>query len=162
MRALADAAGVNLNAATYHFGTKERLYTETFMRRFRSVTKARLELLRQAKEGSGGKPLSVEVIMDCMMRPALLMVREYPTFPALMARNLFLPPTFMLRVIEEEVTPGLLPFIKELSKTLAHIPADVLRTRITCAGGALLMMGSTWSIAAQNNKRRSLPGSLHS
>ena len=73
MRALAGEAKVNLGAATYHFGSKEALYIETFMRRFRPTNAERLRLLREAEAEAHGKPLRVEKIVDCMVRPPYLL-----------------------------------------------------------------------------------------
>jgi len=60
MRMLADEAKVNLGAATYHYGSKEALYIETFMRGFRPVNAERLRLFQDAETQAGGKPVSVE------------------------------------------------------------------------------------------------------
>src|SRR6202161_2506579 len=62
MRALAQAAHVNLAATTYHFGSKKALYVETFLRRFRAVNTRRLALLAAADEVAHGQPLPVEDI----------------------------------------------------------------------------------------------------
>src|ERR1039457_3856450 len=74
MRLLADEANVNLGAATYHFGSKEALYIETFMRRFRPTNAERLQLLREAEAEAEGRPLAVERIVDCMIRPPFLQI----------------------------------------------------------------------------------------
>src|SRR5579863_3717411 len=71
MRALADAAQVNLAATTYHFGSKKGLYVETFLRRFRTVNARRLELLAAAEQEEHSQPLGVERIVECMMRPSV-------------------------------------------------------------------------------------------
>ena len=72
MRALANEAGVNLGAATYHYGTKEKLYIETVLRCFRPIAEERIRLLRQAEKDAKGKPVPVETIVDCMLRPPFM------------------------------------------------------------------------------------------
>jgi len=139
MRALADVAGVNLGAATYHYGSKEKLYIETFMRRFRPVEAERLELLRQAQATAKGKPISVEKIVDCMIRPPFLCALKHPNFPALLARNLFMPPPFMQEFLLKELAPHTEPFVAVLAQALPKLPPDILRMRVMFSGGALLM-----------------------
>jgi len=142
MRALADEAGVNLNAATYHFGTKEKLYIETFMRRFRSVSAGRLDLLRQAEAKARGKGLAVETIVECLMRPPFQAVLDHPHFPALLARNLFLPPSFLRDILEAELQPSLEPFVRALARALPRLPPPLLMVRLMFSGGSLLMFAA--------------------
>ena len=99
MRALADEAGVNLGAATYHYGSKQKLYIETVMRHFRPIGEDRAKLLPQAENAAKQEPLPVETIVDCMLRPPFLTFLKYPHFPALLARNLFVPPPCMQELL---------------------------------------------------------------
>ena len=142
MRALAEEAGVNLGATTYHYGSKERLYIETFMRRFRPTNAKRMELLRKAEAAANGGPVAVEVIVDCMMRPPFMTVLEHPNFPVLLGRNLFMPPPFLREVMENEVEPNHQIFAMALARALPTLPVDVLMLRMMFAGGALLMFAS--------------------
>lgn len=138
MRALAEKAGVNLGAATYHYASKENLYTEAFMRRFQAVGKERMELLRQAEAASSG-PLPVEIIVDCLLRPAVSCTLQYPHMTKLFARNLFLPPPFMKAQLHNELSLQLAPFIEAFAKALPELPPELLRMRLMLAGGSLLM-----------------------
>lgn len=142
IRALAEEAGVNLGATTYHYGSKEKLYIETFMRRFRPTNAARMEMLREAEKAAKGKPLPVETIVDCMLRPPLMTVLAHPNFPALLARNLFMPPPFMRKVLERELLPHIEPFVEALSRSLPKLPAELLRMRVMFAGGVLHMFAA--------------------
>jgi AcrR family transcriptional regulator len=139
VRALAAEAGVNLGAVTYHFGSKEKLYIETFMRHFRPVGASRLELLRRARAKAGINPLPVETIIDCLVRPPILTILKHPHFPALLARNLFIPPPFMQGILEKEMQANLEEFVGELSKALPELPPAELRLRLLLSAGALLM-----------------------
>lgn len=140
MRALADEAGVNLGAATYHYGSKEKLYIETVMRRFRPLAEERLKLLRLLENEAKGKPVPVEKILDCMLRPPFMTVLEHPHFPALLARNLFMPPPFMQELLDKELPTVNEPFLAALSRTLPNLPPEVLLFRDVFAGGVLLMI----------------------
>lgn len=139
MRALADEAGVNLGAATYHYGSKEKLYIESVMRCFRPISEERIRLLRQAEKEAKGKPLPLDTIVECMLRPPLMAVLAHPYFPTLFARNLFMPPPFMLEFMAKEGDQVHEPFIAALARTLPSLPGEVLRIREMAARGALMM-----------------------
>ena len=140
MRALADEAGVNLGATTYHYGSKQKLYIETVMRRFRPIGEERIKLLRQAEKEAKGKPVPVEKIVDCMLRPPFMTVLSHPHFPALLALNLFMPPPFMQEFLAKELPPFNEPFIAALARTLPNLPLELLQMRDMFAGGVLLMV----------------------
>lgn len=146
MRALADDAGVNLGAATYHYGSKKKLYIETVMRRLRPIAEERLRLLRQAEDEAKGEPVPVEKIVECMLRPPFMTVVENPHFPVLLARNLFMPPPFMQEVMAQEGVLHHDPFIGALALTLPNLPLDVLQMREAFARGVLLMFSSKLSM----------------
>ena len=139
MRMLADEAKVNLGAATYHYGSKEALYIETFMRGFRPVNTERLRLLKDAETQAGGKPVSVEKIVECMIRPPFESGLEHPAFHKFLARNLLMPPPFIHAAIEKELLPGVEVFIETLKRARPDVPEDLLHLRSMFAMGALLM-----------------------
>lgn len=145
MRALADEAGVNLGATTYHFGSKEKLYVETVMRRFRPIREEWIRLLRQAETKAKGKPVPLETIVDCMLRPPFMTVLAHPYFPALLTRNIFMPPPFMQKFMAEEGAPFNEPFIAALARTLPNLPLEVLQIREMFARSVLLMFSSKLS-----------------
>lgn len=142
MRALAEEAKVNLGATTYHYGSKEALYIETFMRRFRPANAERLRLLREAEAASRGKPLPVEKIVDCMLRPPFLLGLNHPHFHALLARNLFMPPAFLYPVLHKELKPNMEPFIAALAKSLPAVPLDLVHLRAMFSMGALFPLSA--------------------
>jgi AcrR family transcriptional regulator len=145
MRALADEAGVNLGATTYHYGSKEKLYIETFMRRFRPANAARAALLSQAEAEAKGRPVAVEKIVDCMLRPPFMTVLAHPNFPALLGRSLFMPPPFFRAELEKEHGPNMQTFAAALAKALPKLSPEVLQMRMMFAGGALLMFAAQMS-----------------
>jgi AcrR family transcriptional regulator len=141
MRALAQAAKVNLAATTYHFGSKKTLYVETFLRRFRAVNARRTELLAAADREAHGQPLPVELIVECMMRPSMEAGIEHPRFSKLLARTLLAPPKFLHQQLQVELEPNLKMFIGALARALPQVPTDVLNLRLALALGAVLMFG---------------------
>lgn len=139
MRMLASVAKVNLGAATYHFGTKEALYIETFMRRFRPTNAERVRLLHEAQVKAGNRPVPVEIIVECMIRPPFESGLNHPAFHRLLARNLLMPPPFIHAAIIKELEPDMKEFIATLKRALPDIPEDLIHLRSMFAMGSLLM-----------------------
>ncbi len=139
MRQLADEAKVNLGAATYHFGSKEKLFIETFMRRFRPTNAERLRLLAEAEAQAGGKPLPVEKVVECMIRPPFESGLAHPAFHMFLARNLFKPPPFLHAMLHREIAPNMERFIAALRRTLPGLPEDLIHLRTMWGMGVLLM-----------------------
>ena len=54
MRQLTTAAGVNLAAVNYHFGSKDNLVAEVFRRRMDVMSYARLDQLKRARKHAPG------------------------------------------------------------------------------------------------------------
>ncbi|NIN58982.1 MAG: TetR family transcriptional regulator, partial [Xanthomonadales bacterium] len=61
LRAIADAADVNLAAANYHFGSKAQLLEAAFERCISPINDERMRRLRQLQQSSS--PPSVEAIV---------------------------------------------------------------------------------------------------
>ena len=154
MRALAEEAKVNLGATTYHYGSKEALYIETFMRRFRPANAERLRLLREARASAGGRPLPVETIVDCMVRPPYRLGLAHPDFHALLARNLFMPPPFMQEAMHREMGPNIEVFVEALHESLPDLPEDLMGLRVMFAMGSLTM----FTVHVGRMKRARPPG----
>jgi AcrR family transcriptional regulator len=142
LRTLADEAGVNLNAVNYHFGSKEKLYIQTFLRRFKPANDERLALLRSAQAAAGNKPLSVEKIVECIIRPPLNIVLQHPDFSALLARNLFLPPPFFGPILFREIQPSIEAFLDALAHALPDHPRDVVQIREMFSMGTVLIFAA--------------------
>jgi AcrR family transcriptional regulator len=139
MRMLAGEAKANLGAATYHFGSKEALYIETFMRRFRPTNAERMRLLRAAEAKAKGAPVPVETIIDCMIRPPYLLGLTHPNFHTLLARSLFMPPPFLEAALHREMEPNSEVFIVAFCRSLPAVPEDLIRLRVMFLMGALLI-----------------------
>src|SRR5258706_5167560 len=78
MRQLTSAAGVNLAAVNYHFGSKEELFQAVLTRRLDPMNQERIELLQKVEREAGGKPLSCENVLFAMLIPALRPSRDQP------------------------------------------------------------------------------------
>ena len=69
MRQITSAAGVNLAAVNYHFGSKEALVQAVLKRRLEEVNRERLRLLDELRGAAGGTPLAVADV-DAFSAPA--------------------------------------------------------------------------------------------
>lgn len=70
MRDIVAAAGVNLAAVNYHFGSKDELLAELFVSRTTVLNRERFAELRAAEEKGGGTA-SVEDILRALVGPPL-------------------------------------------------------------------------------------------
>ncbi len=71
MRTLTTAAGANLAAVNYHFGSKEGLYRAVFERRVGPINQERLRLLAEAQAAAGDDPVPIEVLLEALLGPPL-------------------------------------------------------------------------------------------
>jgi AcrR family transcriptional regulator len=76
LRSLTTAAGVNLAAVHYHFGSKEELFQAVLTRRLDPMNQERIDLLARVERESVGRPLSCEKILFAMLIPALRLARD--------------------------------------------------------------------------------------
>ena len=70
MRDIVAAAGVNLAAVNYHFGSKDELLAELFVSRTTVLNRERFAELKAAEEAGSGQP-SVEAILLALVGPPL-------------------------------------------------------------------------------------------
>src|SRR5438132_11926503 len=76
LRQLTAAAGVNLAAVNYHFGSKEELFQAVLTRRLDPMNQERIERLGRLERERGGKSLTCEEILFAMLLPALRLARD--------------------------------------------------------------------------------------
>jgi len=71
VRQIITAAGVNLGAINYHFGTKDRLALEVFARRLEPVNRERIARLDALEKAAGRRKVKLEQVIDALIRPAV-------------------------------------------------------------------------------------------
>lgn len=69
VRQIVAKAKVNLGAVNYHFGSKDRLAFEVFVRRIEPLKRARLARLDVLQAEAGDRPITLEELLDALVRP---------------------------------------------------------------------------------------------
>ena len=76
LRNVIAAAGVNLAAVHYHYGSKEELIRAVFARRFDPLNRERLALLADLQARRAGRAIEVERILELLMLPVMKAARQ--------------------------------------------------------------------------------------
>jgi AcrR family transcriptional regulator len=110
MRDITSAAGVNLAAVNYHFGSKDELLVTLFIERVTPLNRERAALLREAEAGG-----SVEAILHALLAPPLRWWLGPDAGRSIAAR-------FLMRA-HAETTPGIR---QVLDKDVGHLQRFIL------------------------------------
>jgi AcrR family transcriptional regulator len=90
LRQITAAAGANLAAVNYHFGSKEALFHAVFRRRVGPVNRERLALLDELERSHAPQLPPLRAVLRALVEPAAALRRtpEGRPFAALIARSL--------------------------------------------------------------------------
>jgi AcrR family transcriptional regulator len=141
LRALTAAAGVNLAAVHYHFGSKEELFQSVLTRRLDPMNRARLELLTRLEARAASKPLSCERILTALLIPALWLARDPERggkdFLRLLGRAYADPAPFIRRFLSAQYRVMISRYKAAFARALPHLPRKELSWRLHFIMGAL-------------------------
>ncbi len=159
MRMITAAAGVNLAAVNYHFGSKESLMQEVFRRRLDWLNGERLRVLDSMEAKAGGKPLKPSQIVDGFFGTLLRMAQDEAhggvTFLRLLGRTLTEPSDFIRAFLAQEYGEVMERYKAALFKALPNVPkAEIVwrfhfmlgATSYAIAGTDALRLVTDWQI----------------
>ncbi len=149
IRDIIAAAGANLGAINYHFGTKDRLIEAVFERRLVPSIQERLRALEAVEAAAGDRPPRLEAVLEAIFRPVVQEAmdprRGGATFGKLMARSLVDPHPVMERVMHRHFAAVVKRFDSTLLRAMPSLtPEDVFWRMHLLMGGlhqSLLLLG---------------------
>jgi AcrR family transcriptional regulator len=141
LRQLTTAAGVNLAAVNYHFGSKEELFQAVLTRRLDPMNQERIDLLEKVEREAGGKPATCEKILFAMLIPALRLARDEErggkNFLRLLGRAYADPAPFIRNFLSAQYAEMIGRYKEAFLKALPHLSRQELTWRLHFTMGAL-------------------------
>lgn len=140
MRQITAAAGVNLSAVNYHFGSKDGLTQAVFKRRLVTLNEERLSLLNELEAQASGDPLKpsqiVEAFFGPLVRHACGVSPSQKAFVPLLERSMSDPGGFIKAVIIDEHCEVLERYKQALLSSLPDVPEEEIFWRFQFMLGA--------------------------
>lgn len=141
LRLLTAAAGVNLAAVNYHFGSKEDLFQAVLTRRLDPMNHARVTLLASFEEAAAPTPLACERILAALFIPALELARDPArggsNFLRLLGRAYADPAPFIRQFLSAQYAQMIARFKDAFARALPQLPRKELSWRLHFIMGAL-------------------------
>lgn len=139
LRAIADDAEVNLAAAHYHFGSKEKLLQAAFVRCMAPINTERLRRL-DLLESRAEAPTVVDIVR-AFVEPGLPSGNR-PKLPQLLAKLFAEPKTVSVPLLEHTFGPVASRFFSALQQALPGVSVDDLRWRFHFLVGAMVQLAN--------------------
>ncbi|HET6804350.1 MAG TPA: TetR/AcrR family transcriptional regulator [Frateuria sp.] len=136
LRQLTAAAGVNLAAVNYHFGSKDKLVEEVFRRRLDTLNAHRLAALAKV---AGEPDTTLEDVLDAFIRPALALSGDGSgsLFMRVLARAFAEHDDHLRQFMSENYGHVMRQFTAEFARLLPQLSREELYWRIDLVTGAL-------------------------
>jgi AcrR family transcriptional regulator len=135
LRQIIAAAGVNLAAIHYHFGSKQELLDELILRKAGPVNEQRIVLLDRVVEQAGSGPLAVENVLEAFMAPMSSVADRNPQFVRVMGR--LHAEGLIPAVIERHFQPVIVRFRAAMQRALPELPEQEFLWRLHFMIGAM-------------------------
>ena len=141
LRSITAAAGVNLAAVNYHFGSKEELFQAVLTRRLDPMNRERLDLLTSLEHAVAPNPVACEQILSAMFVPALKLARDRERggkdFLRLLGRAYADPAPFIRHFLSDQYAVMIARFKAAFALALPELPPKELSWRLHFIMGAL-------------------------
>ena len=141
LRQLTAAAGVNLAAVNYHFGSKEELFQAVLTRRLDPMNQERIELLQKLEREAAGRALSCEKVLFAMLIPALRLARDErrggKNFLRLLGRAYADPAPFIRHFLSQQYAGMIGRYKEAFLRALPQLSRQELTWRLHFVMGAL-------------------------
>jgi AcrR family transcriptional regulator len=141
VRDITQAAGVNLAAINYHFGTKNALAAEVFKQMIDPLNAQRLQLLDNVETRAGRKAPGLEAVLEAMIRPAVErgfdQRQDSETFLRLTGRCLSEPNAELEQIVRAHFEKLIRRFDAAFLRALPGLDPEELFWRIKFMVGAL-------------------------
>ncbi len=136
LRQLTAAAGVNLAAVNYHFGSKDRLIEEVFRRRLDQLSSRRMAALQKV---SGEPDTTVEQVLAAFIVPALELSHDGngSLFMRVLARAFAEHDDTLRKFLSDNYGHVMRQFTAEFARLLPHLNKEELYWRVDLVTGAL-------------------------
>ncbi len=136
LRQLTTAAGVNLAAVNYHFGSKDKLVEQVFRRRLDALNASRLSALGKIE---GRADTTLEDVLNAYIRPALDLSRDDSgaLFMRVLARAFAEHDDRLRQFLSENYGHVMRQFTAEFARLLPQLGKPELYWRIDLVTGAL-------------------------
>ncbi len=142
MRELTAAAGTNLAAVNYHFGSKKALLMELCRIRIEPINQDRMEMLEAARQKAGSAPILLEDIFAAFFFPvgrqALQDGKPNLTFLRMAGRLISENDEFYEEMVTAFFPVVVEAFLSELERTAPGLPPVEVRWRFHFAVSALV------------------------
>jgi AcrR family transcriptional regulator len=141
LRLITAAAGVNLAAVNYHFGSKEELFQSVLTRRLDPMNQERVDLLSALEREGAPQPVPCDKVLSAMLIPALKLARDPQrggsNFLRLLGRAYADPAPFIRHFLSAQYAVMIERFKAAFGRALPQLPARELSWRLHFLMGAL-------------------------
>ncbi len=149
MRLICAEAGVNSASINYHFGSKENLVREIFVRLVIPIDLESNKLLEQAKANAGVKPVPINDLVRAFMEPWFDFRKQHPEFIAAFGQfynKQEKPENQYFRDLVRAKAKGVHVFFADAAcQALPHVRRDDMLMRINMAVAAgFSMLVNAW------------------
>jgi len=148
VRDITAAAKANLGAINYHFGSKDRLVMEVFLRRVRPVDQERIARLDALEKAAGKTRIKLADVLDALIRPLVDDQQNNPkrvTVFRLIGRGFQEVDPEVRSLMHEELAVLAKRFDAAILRAVPGMPPQELFWRITFLIGALHFGLDTWT-----------------